>query len=219
MTKFLSILRRPSSATVTVSALLTLLTTSAAEAGGREFWSSLLVPGWGQLQRGGTTSGARFMAMEAALWSGYFGFKRLGDSRQTNYQTYAAEHAKAQSAGKDGEYFDDLGFYQSRHQHNQIARVDDGPEAVLYPDSPSYFWEWDEDSSRERYRDLRNSGERADRNAVFVTGLVVFNHVAAAIHAARLGSRSGSAQDSPQTELLLGPIDIDRFQVGLVRRF
>lgn len=212
-------LRVRSNVALVVCALL-LLMAGDAEAAGREFWMSLLVPGWGQLNSGGTVSGSRFMATEVALWSGYFGFKRLADSRQVNYETYAAEHASAQPDGKGGEYFDDLGFYQSRHQHNHFARIDDGPEAELYPDTAPFYWEWDSEASRERYRGLRNSAETADRNAVYVTGLVVFNHVAAAIHAARTGgSRAGTASPPPRVELLLGPTAIDRFHVSLMRRF
>jgi hypothetical protein len=203
---------------IILCALPVLLTSGEAQAGGREFWLSLLVPGWGQLQSGRTTSGSRFMTTEVALWGGYLGLKRLADSRQVNYETYAAEHASARPDGKDGEYFDDLAFYESRHQHNQFARVDDGPEAELYPDTASFFWEWDDEVSRERYRGLRNSAETADRNAVYITGLVVFNHVAAAIHAAR--SSSDVARDvDPQLELILGPADIDRFHVTLMKRF
>ena len=203
---------------VILCALPILLTCGEAQAAGREFWLSLLVPGWGQLQRGSTTSGSRFMATEVALWAGYFGFKRLADSRQVNYETYAAERASAQSDGKDGQYFDDLGFYESRHQHNQFARVDDGPEAELYPDTVSFFWEWDGEASREQYRDLRNAAETADRNAVYVTGLVVFNHVAAAIHAVRSGSHVPEESD-PGGELLLGSADMDRFQVTFMKKF
>ncbi len=203
---------------VILCALPVLLTSGEAQAAGREFWLSLLVPGWGQLQSGSTTSGSRFMATEVALWAGYFGFKRLADSRQVNYETYAAEHASAKPGGKDGQYFDDLGFYESRHQHNQFARVDDGPQAELYPDTVSFFWEWDGEASRERYRGLRNSAETADRNAVYLTGLVVFNHVAAAIHAGRSGSNDAEESD-PGVELLLGPADMDRFQVTFLKRF
>ncbi len=193
-----------------------LLISTEAQAASREFWLSLFVPGWGQLQSGSTTTGSRFMATEVALWAGYFGLRRLADSRQVNYQTYAAEHASTQPDGKGGQYFDDLGFYQSRHQHNQFARVDDGPDAELYPDTASFFWEWDDDASRERYRDLRNSAETADRNAVYMTGLVVFNHVAAAIHAAR----SESAADAePSVEMLLGSAAVDGFTVTLRKKF
>ena len=100
-----------------------LLISTEAQAASREFWLSLLVPGLGQLRSGSTTSGSRFMATEVALWAGYFGLRRLADSRQVNYQTYAAEHASAQPDGKGGQYFDDLGFYQSRHQHNNIHKI------------------------------------------------------------------------------------------------
>ena len=200
---------------VAAAAVAVLLTVADADAADRGFWLSLLVPGWGQLQQGNGSSGYRFMATEAALWAGYFGFRGLADSRQVNFETHAAEHAAAHPQGKGGQYYDDLGFYQSRHQHNQFARVDDGPDAELYPDTAAFFWEWDSAASRERYRDLRNAARTADRNAVYMTGLVAINHVAAAIHAAR--SQPGSGPDS-QVEVRLVPA-VDRVGVSLLRRF
>lgn len=206
-------------AVAVAGALQILLPASDADAADRGFWLSLLVPGWGQVTQGNTNSGYRFMATEAALWAGHFGLRRLADTRQVNYETYAAEHADAHPQGRDGQYFDDLGFYESRHQHNQFARVDDGPDAELYPDTAAFFWEWDHEASRERYRDLRNAAQTADRNAVYITGLVVINHVAAAIHAARAGPQPGlEAATDPPVELQLVQA-IDRVGVTLLRRF
>ena len=93
----------------------------------------------------------------------------------------------ARGQGED-EYFDDLGFYASRLEHNQFARYEDGPDAELYPVDADFFWEWDRDESRQHYRELRNASQHAYRQALYVTGLVVVNHLVAAIHAARVAS-------------------------------
>ena len=51
---------------------------------------------------------------------------------------------------------------------------------------------------------------------MYMTGLVVFNHVAAAIHAAR----SESAADAePSVEMLLGSAAVDGFTVTLRKKF
>ena len=172
---------------IAILALLLLLPT-AASAGKAQgaFWRSLLVPGWGQ--RYATGGGGRFFAAELAFWGGYLGFERLREVRRDQYRAFAAAHADARPQGKDGEYFDDLGFYQSRLEHNQFARYEDGPEAAIYPLGRDFFWEWDRQASRERYRQLRNSTAGAGRQALFMTGLVAVNHLFAAIHAARTAS-------------------------------
>ena len=172
---------------IAILALLLLLPAGASAGKGQgAFWRSLLVPGWGQ--RYATGGGGRFFAAELAFWGGYSGFERLREVRRDQYRAFAAAHADARPQGKDGEYFDDLGFYQSRLEHNQFARYEDGPEAAIYPLGRDFFWEWDRQASRERYRQLRNSTAGAGRQALFMTGLVAVNHLFAAIHAARTAS-------------------------------
>ena len=172
---------------IAILALLLLLPAGASAGKGQgAFWRSLLVPGWGQ--RYATGAGGRFFAAELAFWGGYLGFERLREVRRDQYRAFAAAHADARPQGKDGEYFDDLGFYQSRLEHNQFARYEDGPEAAIYPLGRDFFWEWDRQASRERYRQLRNSTAGAGRQALFMTGLVAVNHLFAAIHAARTAS-------------------------------
>lgn len=171
---------------------------SAGKAQGA-FWRSLLVPGWGQRYAAG--GGGRFFATELAFWGGYLGFERLGDVRREQYRTYAAEHAGARPEDKGGEYFDDLGFYQSRLEHNQFARYEDGPDAAVYPLGRDFFWEWDGDASREGYRQLRNSSASAGRQALFMTGLVVVNHLFSAVHAARVAGGEVQTYLVPVPEL------------------
>jgi hypothetical protein len=188
------------------------------------FWRSLLVPGWGQRYAGRTTSATRFLTAELGLWGGYFALHRLEEVRQDNYQAQAAEHARARPQGKDGRFFDDLGFYESALQHNLFARYEDGPDAELYAEGPEFFWEWDREESRLRYRELRNASEWAGRQALYATGLVVVNHLLAAIHAARSvgGERkAGVLDESPQRAGAWTGFDpgTGQVRVGLVRRF
>ena len=184
---------------IAILVLLLLLPAGVSAGEGQAaFWRSLLVPGWGQ--RYATGGGGRFFAAELAFWGGYLGFERLREVRRDQYQAFAATHAGARTQGKDGEYFEDLGFYQSRLEHNQFARYEDGPEAVIYPLGRDFFWEWDRQASRERYRQLRNSTASAGRQALFMTGLVAVNHLFAAIHAARTASSEVRTDIVPVTE-------------------
>ena len=169
--------------------LLLLPVAASASKSQGAFWRSLLIPGWGQRYAMG--EGGWFFAAELFFWGGYFGFERLGDIRRVQYRAYAAEKAGARPAGKRGEYFDDLGFYQSRLEHNQVSRYEDGPNAKVYPLDRDSFWEWAGDTSRERYRSLRNSSITAGRQAVFMTGLLVVNHLVSAVHAARTAGGAG----------------------------
>ena len=124
--------------------------------------------------------------------------------RRDRYEAYAAERAGARPEGKGRDYFDDLGFYASRLEHNQFARYEDGPDAELYPVETEFFWEWDRDESRQRYRELRNASQHAQRQALYMTGLVVVNHLVAAIHAARVAS-ADQAQTGFAPKVVVGP--------------
>ena len=91
----------------------------------------------------------------------------------------------------------------------------DGPEAELYPVEADFFWEWDRDESRLRYRELRNASQHAQRQALYVTGLVVVNHLVSAIHAARVASAE-QAQTGFAPKVAVGPRGAAFF---LVRHF
>lgn len=203
---------------VALGLLLVLPVTGQAGSKPGAFWRSLLIPGWGQYQAGRKASGARFLAAELGLWSGYLGLRYLSSVRGETYRTWAAEHAGARTGGKSREYFDDLGYYRSRQEHDRRALYTDGPQAQLYPDGAGYFWEWDRDGSRQRYRELRNSSLSAERQALFATGLVLANHVLAAIHAARGESHGASMGAAPVLELLAAS-SLGRWGLELRRRF
>jgi hypothetical protein len=166
---------------------------AGAASAGRAFWASLLVPGWGQYHAGQPRSAAVFAFAEAALWGGFFGLRQVADIRRDNFRSYASEHAGAVTRGKGDLFYDDLGFYQSVQQHNAFARRAEGPTAQLYAEGSDFFWEWDTDASRQRYRKLRNSSEASERGALFTTGLVVVNHLLSAVHAARVARSSETA--------------------------
>ena len=191
---------------------------SEGKSGRRAFCYSLLLPGWGQHYAGKTASARRFWVAELGLWGSYFGLRRLEDVRATHFRAYAAEHARARPAGKNDAYFDDLGFYESRLQHNRFALYRDGPGAGLYPDSPEFFWEWDREESRRRYRKLRNSSETAARQALFATGLVAVNHLISAVHAARAATRESGEEAGPALDLQAG-VSGGRAALVLSRRF
>ena len=194
-----------------LACLLALPSSARSESPKRAFFYSLLVPGWGQYKAGNGKSAARFLWAELGLWGGFIAFKKVEDVRVANYRSYAAEHAQARTANKGSGYFDDLGFFASRLQHNQFAQYDDGPDAILYPESADFFWEWDSEASRSRYKKLLNSSESAQRQALLFSGLVVVNHLVSAIHAARHAGRAAhanAAQANLRVELLPHKIGI-----------
>ena len=170
-------------------------------------------------------SGTRFLLAEAALWGTFLGYRHVEGIRRDTYRTYASERAGAVTEGQPSSFYDDLGFYDSRLQHDQYAFADRGAEAALYGSAPQLQWEWQDEPSRLRYRDLRNSTERAGRNALFAAGAIVANHVFAAIHASRAPSTSHAEADERPTPLPWRSVDVSlatmpgRVDAAIVHRF
>ena len=198
-----------------VLAALLLAAPAGADSGAGGFWRSLVLPGWGQHAAGDRLGARRFLTAEAMLWLGYLGMQAVAEVREGNYRTYAATHAGARTEGKGKEYFDDLGFYDSHLQHNRFARLQDGAQAELYPGSPDFSWEWDAEASRLRYRELRNGATGMKRNALYLTGLVVVNHLVSAVHAGRAMGRGDRGEPVLSLDWRPGP---GGAVVGLRRR-
>lgn len=180
-----------------LAALLAVTPAGAAPGPRGAFFRSLILPGWGQRATGRPAAAAWFFGAELSLWGGHLGMRHLAAVREEEYRSYAAAYAGARMAGKGRTFCDDLGFYSSVQEHNQHAAYYDGPTAALYPMTPEFFWEWDTDAARLEYRRLRNSSRGADRQALYVAGVAVLNHVLAAVHAARTASAAGDASRTP----------------------
>lgn len=195
---------------LTVLVLSLLVPAPGAAGSPKGFWLSLMVPGLGQKMTDHADAAAGFLAVEIGLWSSVFGLRYLSDLREDNFRTFAAERARSHTIGKGDEYLNDLGFYESQNEHNRFARVEEGVDAELYPNTAEFFWEWDNAQSRQRYRELRNASETADRQALFAVGLVIANHLVAALHAARGAEGAGEVTLEPHPRLS---------GVALVRRF
>lgn len=146
---------------------------------------SLLVPGGGEFYAGSKTRGRIFLGMEASLWASFFGFRTYGAWAKDDYKSYAAVHAGVDLNGKSEEFFEDVNFYTSRDDYNQLARLYQREEAEVYPESQFWNWRWDSQESQHDYRMLRNRSEAAYRKALFMLALSAANRVLSVIDSIR----------------------------------
>lgn len=152
---------------------------------------SLLLPGAGHLYLGERGRGEVFMGGEAVSWAGFLAFRIYGSWKKNDYMRFAEDHAGIDPTGKDEEFYKNLTFYDSREDYNRSGRIID-PSGAYYPNSRTYYWQWDSDSSRDRYRDMRNTSKAAFRNATFMIGVAVVNRIVAGIDAFRLAKKLAS---------------------------
>ena len=210
---------------IIVSFLIIVLLTAGIGAGfvdAREtsakkaFFLSLLIPGAGQYYVGEKGWAKTFLLSEGLLWLGYAGFREYGSWRENDYRVFASVHAGVDPEGKDSEFFDDVGFYDSVFERNRVTRWEEGPEALLYAEGSQPSWTWDSEASRLTFRSLRSSTLTARERSLYVVGGIILNHVMSAIQAARSASSGGE-------ELQLGQCRPDarpgRLGLVWVRRF
>lgn len=156
---------------------------------------SALLPGAGQYYAGSTFRGQVFMGIEAAIWSGFITWRVYGDWKRDDYKSYAATHAGVDNAGKDNEFYDWIGFYDSRDEFNQLGRLY-SPERPFLPDDQANFWQWDSEASRMVFKDIKDASKKSFRNASFMLGLALFNRVIAGIDTYRTVKAAGRKVDS-----------------------
>jgi hypothetical protein len=149
---------------------------------------SLVVPGMGELYAGGFDSGKYFLIAESGLWLTFTSFDLYGHWLQDDARKFAASHASTSIDGKDDQFFVNIGNFDNVYDYNEMKLRDRDP-AALYDPNGAYFWQWDSDQSRARFRDLRVKSDNVINDVRFVAGAIIVNHIASAINAARVAIR------------------------------
>jgi hypothetical protein len=148
----------------------------------RAFGYSMLLPGGGQYYVGSGLKAKIFFGLEVGLWSAFGAFRSEGAWRADDYKLLAEAKAGADLTDKNDEFYDMLGFYESREEYNKLAGVYNRSRQY-YPDDTFYFWKWDSEASRLRYRDIKNQSRSYYRKANFTLGLIAANHLISAVDA------------------------------------
>lgn len=155
---------------------------------------SLVLPGMGELYSERFDLGRYSLIAEAALWLAYAGFQFYGTWLQDDARSFAVMHAGINPAGKDDQFYVNVGNFLNAYDYNNKKLRDRDLDKVY--DDPSYSWQWDNDADRARFRDLRVSADNAFNNSRFVIAAVIVNHIISAINAARLTSKYNSALET-----------------------
>jgi len=103
-----------------------------------------------------------------------------------NYKSFAASYAGADIAGKDDNYFVNVGLYMNIDEYNKIKELERSYADVY---NANYAWQWESQSERKEFRRMWKSSENAYNNIRFAAGALILNRIASAINAVRLVSR------------------------------
>ena len=154
--------------------------------------ASILVPGLGQMIEGDRSKAQAFFVVEGTIWLSYFGFNYWGKRIDGSARVYATDHASANPARRDDEYFDALEDYLSSNEHNLVI---ERQASLYYPNNPelqqeyiaanSYFdedeWMWDSLESRSYYWEKRREAREHRRRASFMPGFAVINRIVSVV--------------------------------------
>jgi hypothetical protein len=146
---------------------------------------SLVLPGMGELYAGGFESGRYFLIAESGLWLTFTSFELYGHWVQNDARSFAASHASALIEGQDDQFFVNIGNFDNVYQYNEKKLRDRDLGSVYDPNGP-FYWQWDSDASRARFKDLRVKSDNIFNNVRFVVAGIILNHIASAINAARI---------------------------------
>jgi hypothetical protein len=177
-----------------------LISQPARKSVGMAILYSLILPGMGELYAENFSTGRYFLAAEGALWLTYAGFGIYGNSVRDDARSFAVVHAGVNLAGKNDQFFVDIGNFISIDEYNQKKLRDRDPDKVYNP-ALGYAWQWDSDASRSAFRDRRVTSETAYNNMRFVVAAILINHVASAINAARAAISHNNALANTLGEL------------------
>lgn len=185
---------------------------------------SLALPGMGELYAGSFSSGRYFLAAEGVLWLTYAIFQVRADALRDDARSFAVGHAGVTLRGKSDQYFVDIGNFLSIDEYNE-KKLRDRDAGKVYDPALGYGWQWDSDGSRASFRDQRVASDNMYNNRKFVVAVILINHVASAINAARSAvSRNrdveGAMSDlSIEAEVLGGPFRGDGMVVTVRKTF
>jgi hypothetical protein len=146
---------------------------------------SVLIPGMGELYAGNYSSGKFFTIAEVAFWGTYFGMNTYSNWQKDRYHSYAVSNGGVNLAGKNDDYFANIGVYMNVDEYNDdMAR---NAEFNKMYNPVTDYWKWTP-TDRKTYRAMWTSGEQVHNNLRFVVGAMLINRVISAINAARLAA-------------------------------
>lgn len=156
---------------------------------------SLLFPGMGELYVGDYRIGRYLTGAEATLWLTYASLNYYGRWIRDDARTFASINANVNISGKDDKFFVNIGNYSDVYQYNE-RKLQDRKEEQLYDPQSDYYWKWNNESNRLKYRSLRIKSDDVLNSTQFVLGAILANHIISAVNAGRLAIKYNEATNT-----------------------
>lgn len=180
---------------------------------------SLLVPGAGHLYIDRMDVGKFFVMSETASWLGLAGMNIYGDALQDDSRTFASENAGLNKAGKDKDYFANVGNFNNIYDYNN-DKLAKGQYSQLY-DVNTYYWNWNSTANKDNFEEQRKKSERVYNSRVIFGTTLIINRVVSAISALILTNKKTDSSKTLnfQPELIQKEYGIDGLKLNISKNF
>jgi len=146
---------------------------------------SLLVPGLGEWAAGHRTAAKIFLGADLSLIGGIIGSQAYARQLERDFHGFAAVHAGVNIAGKNSQYWIDVGNATDLFTFNERRRVQRNLKAT-WPETDFYFWQWDSEKNRFKYAALRSKQHNWDNASNFLVAGMIINRLISAVNVLRL---------------------------------
>ncbi|MCB9069329.1 MAG: hypothetical protein H6629_16165 [Calditrichae bacterium] len=146
---------------------------------------SLILPGAGEWAMGNKGAAKVFFGSEMVLWLGFWGAQSYVNILQNDMESFAALNAGVRTAGKDDQFWIDVGTASDLDEFNHERLLERDIDAT-YPETAEYQWQWNSEDNRREY--LQKRFDRLDwkRRTNWVVGALILNRLVSAIDVVRL---------------------------------
>lgn len=205
----------------------------------RNFFKSLLIPGWGQLSEGHTLRAGVFVAAEVGTILSYRAMHQEGMDREAEYKDYAAEYwdftkwfsnvdfvngEKVSSCGyiatHNMPYFEVDGIPTPYRDHHYYENIGKYPEFICgWEDWQSAADEIDDNGQKytplmREYIDIRTASNVAYRHSRVALTLLMVNHLVSAFEAAAGTSLTTFSNEALEARFYVEPV-FPRSSIGI----
>jgi len=141
---------------------------------------STILPGWGENALGATKRSNSFLLREGLIWLSLIGGQTIHNWYKSDYTTFAILHAGTDPSTKDYQYAVDIGNYDNFDEYN-FAKEQLRQGELIYPEEQNYEWEWDSESNRQKFDDMRIISGTAEKLVSFSIGGLIVHRVISVI--------------------------------------
>ena len=162
---------------------------------------SLILPGWSHLQLKDSNRHNMFFITESILWLGLVSGNYLNKWNINNYNAYAELHANVDMSDKNYLFAYNISYYDNFENYNSDMEIKRETNNK-YDEGEGYEWDWDSESNRLKFNQLRRNSLSAQKLSSFAIAGLLINRFVSAIDYLFLSNSSKKSKIRASTDLI-----------------